>query len=316
MKDKKNSIIKKYKVPLLLAAFWLLLSLMGFLGRNTVYAGYSVDVRTTPYFVLVLQGIHDHIYPWSCVTAEQPWMNAAANYSQSPQKITEAQRGTDEASLISEQEGSAAEISSQEAMTKRKSFEKVGDDYFDDAVFIGDSRTAGLSMYGGLDNATFYATVGMNVYDLWTESFCELDGEKVTLEEALTARQFKKIYFQIGINEMGTGTVDSFMEAYEASVQKLRTLQPDAIIFVQGIMRVTKEKSENDRIYNNEGINARNERIAELADGEKIFYIDVNDVVCDKEGNLKADLTFDNLHLYATNYVIWVNFLKTKGIIL
>ena len=33
----------------------------------------------------------------------------------------------------------------------------VDDDWFDDAVFIGDSRTVGLRDYGGLDNATFYA---------------------------------------------------------------------------------------------------------------------------------------------------------------
>ena len=72
----------------------------------------------------------------------------------------------------------------------------------------------------------------------------------------------------------------------------------------------------NDEIYSKEGIDARNERIAALADGETIFYIDVNEVVCDEDGNLKQELTFDNLHLYATNYDIWVDYLKHRGIIL
>lgn len=301
-----KSFFHKYKIILFLAVFWVVLSVAGFLGQNTVYAGYSVDVRTTPYFVLVLQGIHDNIFPWSSSADDNLEPVAVQQYPKEHIRMTEPGQTL-----------APSDISGQEAepKPKKKTFEEVGDDYFDDAVFIGDSRTAGLSMYGGLDNATFYATVGMNVYDLWEDSFCELDGEKVTLEEALLAREFKKIYFQIGINEMGTGTVDSFMEAYESSVQKLRSLQPDAIIFVQGIMRVAKEKSENDAIYNNEGINARNERIAALADGETIFYIDVNEVVSDKEGNLKEELTFDNLHLYATNYDIWVDYLKHRGII-
>lgn len=41
---------------------------------------------------------------------------------------------------------------------------------------------------------------------------------------------------------MGRGTLDSFMTAYEDSVEKFRELQPDAVIFVQGIMKVAKKK--------------------------------------------------------------------------
>ena len=96
--------------------------------------------------------------------------------------------------------------------------------------------------------------------------------EKLTLEEALSRRQYKKIYFQIGINEMGRGTVDTFMQAYEESVRKFQQLQPDAIIYVQGIMRVTKEKSDKDKIFNDPGIQVRNERIAQLADNMKRYH--------------------------------------------
>ena len=202
----------------------------------------------------------------------------------------------------------------EETQTVRRKFVTVEEDYFEDAVFIGDSRTVGLQDYGGLDKTDFFATVGMNVYDLWTDKFCEVNGEKVTLEEALTAKQYGKIYFQIGINEMGRGTLDGFMEKYAQSVEKIRELQPEAFIFLQGIMKVTAKKSNSDSIFNNQGIQARNERIAELADGITVFYIDVNEVVCDETGGLRADLTFDNLHLYGSKYGIWVDFLKTRGI--
>ncbi len=74
-----------------------------------------------------------------------------------------------------------------------RSFHPVDAGYFSDAVFIGDSRTVGLHDYGGLDDSTFYATVGMNVYNLWTEKFCEVDGEKVTLKrKRLKAKKYGK----------------------------------------------------------------------------------------------------------------------------
>jgi hypothetical protein len=49
------------------------------------------------------------------------------------------------------------------------SFTDVPADYFDDALFIGDSRTVGISEYGGLDNADFFADIGMSVYTVFTK---------------------------------------------------------------------------------------------------------------------------------------------------
>ena len=33
-----------------------------------------------------------------------------------------------------------------------------------------------------------------------------------------------------------------------------------------------------------------------------------------RRGNLSAEESFDQLHLYGGNYGLWVDFLKTKGI--
>lgn len=283
---------------------WLALSGAGYLDQNRLYKDYKVDFSTTPYFVLVFEGIHDGIFPWSAADETREDSGISLN--------------GDEGGNLSGQ--TTEEIIQNEAATEEtptvREFCQVDDSYFDDAVFIGDSRTVGLRDYGGLDKATFYATVGLNIYDMWTEKFCEVNGEKLTLEEALTRQQFKKVYFQIGINEMGRGNLDSFMQEYTQSVQKFKELQPDAVIYVQGIMHVTKEKSDSDKIFNNQGITERNERIARLADNQTVFYIDMNEVVCDESGNLRDDLTFDDLHLFGSKYGIWVDFLKTKGIAL
>lgn len=292
----------KCHVTLILLLGWVALSVIGYRGKDTIYKDYTVDLWTTPYFVLVFEGIHDEIYPWDGI------MNGLED-GEKPYVDVEQQPDGNQTMTGDGQQGEA-----QEELPEIKEFVTVDESYFDDAVFIGDSRTVGLQDYGGLDNSTFYATVGLNIYDMWTEKFCEVDGVEMTLEEALSTQQFGKIYFQIGINEMGRGTQDSFMEEYVKSVERLKELQPNAIIYVQGIMRVTQKKSESDPIFNNQAIQIRNERIAQLADNRTVFYIDMNEVVCDQYGNLKAELTFDDLHLYGSQYGIWVEFLKSKGI--
>ena len=194
-------------------------------------------------------------------------------------------------------------------------FTEVPREYFDDALFIGDSRVTGVELYSGWDNLTYYAEGGMTVYSMFQSKTAQVDGQTLTIEEALRKRSFGKIYLEIGINEMGTGTVDSFMEAYEAAVDHLRELQPDAILYVCGIMYVEQSKSESDPIFNNPAIQERNDRIAALADGENIFYLDINEVVTDETGNLNPDYTWDEVHLLGKYDVIWLEYFSSHGIV-
>ncbi len=196
------------------------------------------------------------------------------------------------------------------------SYMTVDESYFDDAVFIGDSRTVGLYDYAGLDHAVFYASSGLTVYKLFEEPDGKYkDGNwNENIETALENRQFKKVYLMIGINEMGTGDVDYFMKHYEAAVARIRELQPDAIIYLESIMRVTTERSNQGDYINNQGIDERNQRIAGLADDQNIFYLDVNSVVCDETGGLNPEYTFDGVHLYAQYIHIWKEYLMEHAV--
>ena len=204
-----------------------------------------------------------------------------------------------------------------EELPKEVVYHTVDDSYFDDAVFIGDSRTVGMYEYGGLEEtSTFYASTGLTIYKMFDSKIVAVPGQKkkITVEEALSEKQFAKIYLMIGINEMGTGTVESFMKAYGEAVQHLQQLQPDAVIYLQAIMKVTTERSGQGDYITNEGIEARNEEIAKLADDEKIFYLDVNPLICDETGGMVASYTYDGVHLKARYIPIWLDFLKEHAV--
>lgn len=196
-------------------------------------------------------------------------------------------------------------------------YTSVEDDYFADAVFIGDSRTVGMYEYGGLENiSTFYASTGLTVYKIFDSDIVTVPGQKkkITVEEALEQNSFQKIYLMIGINEMGTGTVETFAAKYQEVVEHLLELQPDAILYIQGIIKVTSERSNQGDYITNEGIEARNEAISRLADNRRIFYLDVNPSICDETGGMVEDYTFDGVHLKAQYIEIWKEFLKSHAI--
>lgn len=196
-------------------------------------------------------------------------------------------------------------------------FVTVEDEYFSDAVFIGDSRTVGMCEYGGLEEvSTFYASTGLTIYKIFDSAIVDVPGQKrkITVEEALQENSFAKIYLMIGINEMGIGTVETFTEKYREVVEHLQELQPDAIIYIQGIIKVTTERSDQGDYINNEGIEARNLELEKLADNRSIFYLDVNPLICDETGGLVDSYTFDGVHLKAKYIQIWKDYLKENAV--
>ena len=196
-------------------------------------------------------------------------------------------------------------------------YQTVEDDYFADAVFIGDSRTVGMYEYGELEEiSTFYASTGLTIYKLFDAEIVETPGQrgKITVEEALTQNQFRKIYLMVGINEMGTGTVESFIAKYQEVVDHLLELQPEAIVYVQGILKVTAERSAQGDYITNEGIEERNEQLAGLADNVRVFYLDANPLICDETGGMAPSYTFDGVHLKAKYIQIWKDFLKSHAV--
>ena len=197
---------------------------------------------------------------------------------------------------------------------KTLEFETVDYDYFDDALFIGDSRTVGIMEYGNLENSSFFADSGMSVFGLEYKKIAVADMGKVTFDEVLENRQYGKIYLMLGLNELGY-RFDSIQKKYQETVDKIRMYQEDAIIYLCANMHVTEEQSSKDAIYNNENINRMNNLIASFADGKRIFYLDINELFDDDTGSLSTEYSSDASHILGKYYVDWVDWLCTKAIV-
>lgn len=186
--------------------------------------------------------------------------------------------------------------------------------YFDDALFIGDSRTVGLAEYGRIRGATFFATTGMSVYNIDDEQVPMAGGKKTDFRTLLQENTYGKIYVMLGINELGYDR-DETIAAYEQLLLRIRREQPNAVIILQANLHVTAQRSEEDDVFNNEGINDFNSRVRELADNKTIFYLDVNELFDDEDGNLNADYTFDQTHILGKYYGRWAGWLDKNAVI-
>ena len=199
--------------------------------------------------------------------------------------------------------------------TESPRWQTVGDDYFLDACFIGDSRMKGFGMYSGLTTTT-YAKVGLQLYKIFDDRIVDTVYGKLTVPEALASNiKFNKIYLMFGLNEMGSGNNEQFAQNYYQLIDAIKALQPQAIIYIQQIIHVSAGKQESQPVFANSAIDERNEVLRRVASDEHVYYLELNEVFTDEYGNLPEGYSFDGVHIAASSMQIWKDYLKTHAII-
>lgn len=189
----------------------------------------------------------------------------------------------------------------------------VDDSWFDDAVFLGDSRTDGLRLYGGVPGADFIQHTGITVFDVDTKDRIRIDGQTYTMMEALGLKQYGKVYVMLGINELGYFNDNAFATAYADMVDEIRAIQPDAVVYLQNLVSVNPDEcAANNQPYyvTNEKIAVYNDIIADVAAEKHAVLVDVNAALVDETGVLPAEGSTDGVHFTKDYYIKWYDYLK------
>lgn len=189
--------------------------------------------------------------------------------------------------------------------------EKVDDSYFDDAVFIGDSRTEGLMLYTGLADTTSFAYKGLMVDTIFTSPLVNRDGKKLSVMDALEDTQFNKVYIMLGINETGWVYSDIFIDQYGKVIDAIKEINPDALIYIQLIFPVTDEVSATHEYITNTKIYEYNERIKEMAEEKEAYYLNTAEAFSPYGSSLPDEASTDGIHLKKEYCDKWLEYLKT-----
>lgn len=191
---------------------------------------------------------------------------------------------------------------------------EVDNSYFNDAVFIGDSRTDGLIINTGLSNTTSYTYKGLMVDTVFTKPVINYNGAKVSVMDALKTTNFNKVYIMFGINETGWPYNDVFIEKYGKIIDTIKEINPGAIIYVQEILPVTNKVSSTHSYIKNEKINEYNRLLQEMANQKQVYYIDTGSAVAMGDGSLPEDAAIDGIHLNKAYCEKWLYYLKTHTV--
>ena len=193
--------------------------------------------------------------------------------------------------------------------------EKAPEDYFNDAVFIGDSRTDGLLLYSGIKGATGLSYKGLMVSELEDKKVkFTVSGITDTVMGALGKAAYGKVYIMLGVNELGWYNDQKFYETYTQEVQRVKELQPGAVIYLQSILPVTRAESDNHAYFTNENIVRYNGLIAQVAEEQQVFYLDVASALMEEDGALPEESSTDGIHLKKAYYKVWYEYLQTHVI--
>ena len=196
--------------------------------------------------------------------------------------------------------------------------EEVEMEYFEDALFIGDSRTDGLRLYSGIQGADFYCYKGLTIFEVDERKIVELNGNSYSVVEALEkGPQYAKIYISLGVNELGYYNDDAYHQAFSEFLDTVKALQPNAIIYLENLVPVNPQKCaeyKQPSYVNNDRVAAYNAIYPQLATEHQVALLDVASALSDENGILPADATADGVHFTKAWYQKWLAYLMNHTV--
>lgn len=190
----------------------------------------------------------------------------------------------------------------------------VDSSYFDDAVFIGDSRTEGMITATGLYNAKSFTHKGLTVDTAFKDLVVCIDDKYYTVADALNYTSFNKVYIMLGINETGWIYSSKFIDGYGRIIDAVKAVNPDAAIYIQEILPVSNSVSATHDYIKNSKIDEYNQLLLQLAEEKQVYFIDTASAVAAEDGSLPEDAAVDGIHMKNSYCQKWLDYLMTHTV--
>ena len=195
--------------------------------------------------------------------------------------------------------------------------EAVDNTYFADAAFVGDSRTDGFMIYSGIGTGKNLTSNGLSIFKLADKKALKIGAEKYTLLEALEMDSYGKVYLCLGVNELGVYDDEGFYRSYLAAIDSIRAIQPDAVIYIQGLIPINEGEiaaSGGNTDLTNEHLRVYNDLMRKAAQEKQVVYLDLYTEFVDENGELPAGASRDGVHLKKDYCKRWLTYLQTHTV--
>ncbi len=189
------------------------------------------------------------------------------------------------------------------------------DTYFETVCFLGDSRTKGLLEYSDLPDWNGYYEVGYTAKQACTNRIFTVDGYSglYNMLEVVELIDYEIYYLGFGTNELPYNDSEKFIEEYKVLIDKIKSSHPDAVIYIESILPMGNNFSENNPSFSNERAEEYNEALLNMCkEYGDLIYIDIAECMKDESGAAIRGSTGDGLHYDPYYYQIIMEYIRNS----
>lgn len=211
---------------------------------------------------------------------------------------------------------------------------QAADDYFNNAVFIGDSVTLKLKYFvqqtrqnypSLLGNAQFLCAGSMgsgNAMEAVNDSSIHpsFRGQKMLLEDSVAAMSAEKVFIMLGMNDVAVYGPEQSAQNMMQLISRIKAKSPNVQIFIQSATPMMN--SDPSRKLNNNTLFEYDLKLYELAkamEAQGVYFVDIAYIMRNAEGNLPANYCSDPedqaLHFTDEACQQWIQYLYTHALV-
>jgi len=189
--------------------------------------------------------------------------------------------------------------------------EPVEEEYFNDALFVGDSITSGFTIYDMFEGFNAIYKVGVNPMSATKISFTTTSsGKELSMSEAVKYYNPRKLYIMLGTNGINWASSDELLSGYRELIKLLKSENPDCMIIVQSIPPVAKWVAQQKPSFSKENFDIYNAGLREMCIEMGIYFLDINAAFTTEDGYLSSDYSApDGVHFGYGGYQKWYDYL-------
>lgn len=241
---------------------------------------------------------------YSSINPENSNSNTSVEINKQDDKTNDGIDSKDEDLLIIKKTNysESAKTGTDTSSNKKSTEPEIDEEFFSNALFIGDSITEGISAYGFLDKKNVLAVKGLTV----------LKAEKEM--DAIAKRKPDRIYILLGSNDLLYGMdSEKFSSEYIEFIQHIKEKLPETKLYIQSIFPVSREVESKKPMLSNSRIDIFNKDLKKMAEQQGIGYIDISGLLKDASGIMNKDYTSDGIHVKYKFYSIWLDCIKRNS---
>ena len=193
---------------------------------------------------------------------------------------------------------------------------RVFDSDFNNVLFVGDYFVSTAKAEGFFPEAIYVTANDLDINTMLTKKVFKLESETVTMAKYIASLEnIETIYLILSPESVSWMDYPTFVKKCMDFFSELKAAQPDAEIYIQGILPICEELSQKHSYsVTNREIDQINTYLKEISLEKEFWFLDTPEIYKTKNGDLAQENTSNGIRLLPESYQNWYEYLLTHKV--